>query len=157
MLGQVPAEDPLLRGKQIGLLYLAAGDPARARRAWQGAERFAAAKKPQDITSDDLPILAVVQSLLGEHSAALATIERVRSLTPEATDAVNGPAVSFVRALILVRAGHRDEGYAEATRLLKVPFGAPEGDIFGPKDSWGLLPEAKDPHFAVLINDPPRL
>jgi hypothetical protein len=82
---------------------------------------------------------------------------RARSLSPEASDALNGPALSFVRALVLVRAGRRDEGYAEATRLLKVPFGAPLLDFFGPEDSWNLLPEAKDPHLAVLINNPPRL
>jgi len=65
--------------------------------------------------------------------------------------------LSFVRAFILIRAGHRAEGDAEATRLLKVPFGAPFNDFFGLQDTWNLLPEAKDPHLAVLINDPPRL
>jgi hypothetical protein len=105
----------------------------------------------------DLENLAMVQSLLGKHSEALATIDLARNETPEKSDAVNGPQISFARSLILVRAGRREEGYAEAKRLLQVPFGAPFRDFFGTYDTWELVPEAKDPHFDALINHPPRL
>ena len=154
---KVPVYDPLARGRRMGLLYLAAGDPGRARIEWQKAERFESGKKASGRGLDDMRELALVQSLLGEHEKALATIERSHAMVPEASDALNGPAMSFARAIILVRAGRRDEGIAEATRLLKVPFGAPFNDFFGPEECWDQFPEAKQAPFDELINHPPRL
>jgi TolB-like protein/Tfp pilus assembly protein PilF len=156
--GEVPVDNtPLLRAKRLGLLYLAVGDVARARQELQRGERMAKEQAESSPMDSDPENLAIVQSLLGEHSAAMATIERARSEFPENNDALNGPRISFLRSIVLVRAGRRDEGYAEAERLLHVPFGAPINDIFGPEDTWQLLPEAKDPHFDALINHPPRL
>jgi hypothetical protein len=60
--------------------------------------------------------------MLSEHLAALATIEIARAKDPEEGDATNGPSVSFLRSVILVRACHVAEGYAEVARLLRVPF-----------------------------------
>jgi hypothetical protein len=42
-------------------------------------------------------------------------------------DTPNGPTVSFLRTVIVVRAGHVAQGYAEAARLLRVPFSTPTG------------------------------
>ena len=50
--------------------------------------------------------------MLSEHLAALATIEIARAKDPEEGDATNGPSVSFLRSVILVRACHVAEGYA---------------------------------------------
>ena len=96
--------------------------------------------------------LAIVQSMLGEHAAALATIEEARTQQPEVRDAINGPQVSFVRSFILVRAGRSEEGYAEVARLLHVPYGG-HLDPFDPL--WLLLKD--DPHYDELLNHPPRL
>jgi hypothetical protein len=94
--------------------------------------------------------------MLGEHAAALATIDAERAEMPEARDPVNGPAVSFMRSIILVRAGRGAEGYAEVTRLLRVPFGVPI-DIFSDGDGEILLLVKSDPHYDELVNHPPRL
>jgi len=93
--------------------------------------------------------------MLGEHVAALDSIERARTLAPEAHDAINGPGISFARSVILVRAGRSTEGYAEAARLLQVPFGSPAPflDVFHPE----VMLVKDDPHYDALINHPPRL
>jgi TolB-like protein len=153
---ELPPFDPLARAKRIGLLYLAAGDPARARQEFLRGEHYAKDRGKSANVSDQ-EILAVLQSLLGEHADALRNIEQARDEFPEVRDAVNGPRISFERSLILVRAGRREEGYAEADRLLHVPFSSPFEDFFGGFDVWQLMPEAKDPHFDALINHPPRL
>ena len=154
---QIPVDDPVLRNEVIGLWYSAAGDRRSAAQALHMAERLGREKikgAPDD--SDSLMRLAVVQSVLEEHAAALATIDRARALVPEARDAVNGPDVSFVRSIVLVRAGRSTEGYAEVTRLLHVPFASPL-----PYFDGGTHPEVvlvkDDPHFDALINHAPPL
>jgi hypothetical protein len=98
----------------------------------------------------------MVESMLGEHGAALDTIERARTLVPEARDAMNGPPISFTRSVILVRAGRGAEGYAEAARLLHVPFGAPAPFCFD-EDAPEVVILKHDPHYDALINHQPRL
>ena len=99
--------------------------------------------------------LGVVQSMLGKHAEALTTMERARALAPESRDAINGPRISFLRSVVLVRAGKTEEGYAEVERLLHVPFGAPS------VDDWTYhitsLVTKGDPHFDEIVNHPPRL
>ncbi|HSE11837.1 MAG TPA: TIR domain-containing protein [Rudaea sp.] len=148
----VPVGDPLGRGVRTGILYLAAGDAGRAGQRFRAAESYA---KKRGLEQIDLNDLAVVQSMLGEHAAALATIETARARQPEARNATNGPAVSFVRSVILVRAGRREEGYAEVTRLLHVPFGCPV-DFYQDANPLELLLK-DDPHYDELLNHPPRL
>jgi hypothetical protein len=60
-----------------------------------------------------------------------------------------------VRSVILVRAGRSTEGYAEAARLVRVPFGSPTPwfDLEHPE----VVILKHDPHYDVLINNPPRL
>ena len=150
----VPPQDPLGRGERIGFLYFAAGDPGRAEQAFRGAEDHANGMLKRGENAD-LMQLAVVQSMLGEHAAALATIDTARAQQPEARNATNGPPVSFVRSVILVRAGRNEEGYAEVTRLLRVPFGRMI-DINEDADPVELLLK-DDPHYDELMNHPPRL
>jgi tetratricopeptide (TPR) repeat protein len=150
---QTPFYDPLTRNEVIGLWYSAAGDRRSATQALQIAERLGLEKikgAPEDTAS--LEQLAVVQSMLAEHAAALATIDRARA---QARDAVNGPDVSFVRSVVLVRAGRSAEGYAEVTRLLHVPFASPSPYFDGGNPEVVLVKD--DPHFDALINHAPRL
>ncbi len=153
----LPVEDALWRSLWIGSLYYAAGDPARAEENFRRAEAAGLDGAKRSTLSDyELP-LAVVQSMLGQHATALETVERVRARNPESRDAVNGPAASFVRSFVLVRAGRTEEGYAEVARLLRVPFGDNAGYLFfGPRDPISLL-TLGDPRFDELINHPPRL
>ena len=143
----------------LGCLYQAGGNVARAEQCFRAAAVQMIALRRREPTQkpdpDDLQRLAIAQSMLGEQLAALVTIELARSLVPEARDATNGPAVSFVRSFILVRAGRTEEGYAEVARLLRVPFGAPT-DFIGGSNAVGLLTR-DDPRFDELINHPPRL
>ena len=148
--------DPVEIAERIGFLYLAAGDPQRAQQNFRTAERTARAMSPGKVLAGtDLAQLAMVQSMLGKHATALASIDLARTQNPEARDAINGPALSFTRSVILVRAGRSAEGYAEVARLLRVPFGAPV-DFFDIADPVRLLLK-DDPHYDELINHPPRL
>jgi TolB-like protein/regulator of sirC expression with transglutaminase-like and TPR domain len=153
--GTVPPKDPLARGERIGFLHLAAGDASKAERAFREAERYALKLGERNPAEVDLKQLALVQSMLGKHAAALATIETARRKDPEERSAVEGAQVSYVRSIILVRAGRSDEGYAEVDRLLRVPFAARMDllDLYDPV----LLYLKDDPHYDALTKKPPRL
>ena len=156
LVKQIPVDDPLQRNEVLGFWYWGAGDLHSAAQTFRIAERFGrdqVKRDPED--TDTLVRFALVESMLGEHAAALDTIERARMLAPEARDAVNGPAISFARSVILVRAGRSTEGYAEAARLLHVPYGAP-APFFDP-DHPEVVILKHDPHYDALINHPPRL
>jgi TolB-like protein len=155
----VPVHDPLDRGERIGLLYYAAGNQVMATKTFAATERFAqdALRRTPANGRDSsfMAALAVVQLMLGKNAEALASIAVARSVLSESSDAVNAPAVSLVRSIILTRAGKSDEGYAEVTRLLTVPFGAPS-NFAGDADP-ALLLVKDDPKFDALLNHPPRL
>jgi tetratricopeptide (TPR) repeat protein len=151
-----PANDPPGRALLIGLLYRAAGDSRHAEQHFLAAKHRAQAlldRAPKQTSA--LETLAVAQSMLGEHAAALASIDRARGISPESRDAINGPRESFIRSIVLVRAGRASEGEAEIARLLHVPFGGRIGlvDEFDPM----MLLVEDDPRFDALINHPPRL
>jgi TolB-like protein len=152
-------QDPLKRNVSKGLFYHAAGDRVRAEKsvrdaARNGLERLQ--RNPALIEMADFsPWLAVAQSMLGEHAAAIATIDAARVAMPESRDAINGPYVSFVRSIVLVRAGRGEEGYAEVDRLLRVPFGSPTGIIY--KGAPILLLVKDDPRYDEIVRRPPRL
>jgi TolB-like protein len=151
-----PADDPPARALLIGLLYRAAGDSPHAEQRLVAAKHGAEAvlvRSPR-LTSA-IQTLAIAQSVLGEHTAALATIDRARVIEPEGRDAINGPHESFIRSVILMRAGRTTEGEAEVARLLHVPFGGRLGfaDEFDPV----MLLVEEDPRYDTLINHPPRL
>ncbi len=153
--------NPLSRGLQIGSLYFAAGEQALAEQAFREAEAFALELQRREPQRVDLLELSLVQSMLGRHDAALATIDLARAESPESRDAVNGPRFSLIRGLILVRAGRADEGYAEVARLLRVPFGSPfdfvgKENNLSPENHLSLLTKG-DPRFDELLNRPPRL
>jgi TolB-like protein len=154
--GAVPVDDPLDRDERIGFLQWAAGRTQDAEWRFRDLERVTTEHLRADPSNmDAIQRLAVAQSMLGKHEAALATIEAARAKYPESRDAVNGPSLSFTRSIILVRAGRAAEGYAEATRLLHVPFGTAM-DVFEDRDPLLLLIK-DDPHYDQLINHPPRL
>ena len=153
---QTPVHDPVNRNELIGFWYWGAGDLRSAAQTFRTAERYGREKLKRDPEDTDVLVrLALVESMLGEHAVALDTIERARTAAPEARDAVNGPQTSFVRSVILVRAGRSTEGYAEAVRLLQVPYGSPAPWLFDEHPEVVILKH--DPHYDALINHPPRL
>jgi TolB-like protein len=141
----------------VAFLYRAQGDAAAAEQRFRALERELAAtlRTPAPDRDDLLKSLALVQSVLGEHEAALRTIEEARARVPESRDHVNGPAVSFVRSVVLARAGRTAEAYAEVERLLHVPFGSPVNVFPDLPPVYLLLQD--DAHFDELIHRPPRL
>ena len=137
-----------------------AQDEAAARRigtALRDAERNAREELPRRPNSAEVPHkLAVAQSMLGEHAVAMAAIEAERAREPESHPPLNGPAAWFLCSVFLVRARRAAEGYAQATRLLQVPFGAPSS-IFNDGTAEMQLQLKDDPHHDPLIDHPPRL
>jgi len=157
LVGKIPPEDPVDLDLRRGMLYWAAGRSAEAKHYFQAVERNGQAILRREPNMSDLKnSLAIAQSMLGEHTAALAAIDAQRAAIPESRDPVNGPQTSFLHSIILVRAGRVAEGYAEVQRLLHVPFGAPmDFDSNGVGEL--LLAVKDDPHFEELVNHPPRL
>ncbi len=153
-LETIPDRDPLTRGLTLGMLYDAAGEKARAEENFRAAETYALDLEKREPGSVNLVDLASVQSMLGKHEAALASIDQLRAQIPESRDGVNGPSFSFLRSIILVRAGRKEEGYAEVQRLLRVPYGAPIADHEPPPL---MLSVRDDPRYDELMNNPPRL
>ena len=151
-------DDPLERDLRLGFLYWAAGKKDESQRRFHAVERGAQAILKRDPkATDELEDLALAQSMLNEHAAALSSIDAARAATPEAQDPINGPGVSFLRSMILVRAGRTAEGYAEVARLLRVPFGAPIADLFDDGTGERLLMVKDDRHYDQIVHDPPRL
>ena len=143
--------------QRMGFLYWAAGKPDDAARMFDALQRDSQLRLRREPDDQDMRArLALAQSLLGDHANAIATIEIARSRQPESHDPVNGSNLSFLRSVILVRAGRTAEGYAEAARLVRVPFGAPS-DMFNDGTGEMLLLLKDDPHYDTLINSPPRL
>jgi TolB-like protein/Flp pilus assembly protein TadD len=146
-----------LRSEYVAFLYRAAGDVPAAERLFRTLERDLAASlrhEPPD-RGTVLKRLALVQSMLGEHDAAIRTVEEARALSPESLDPVNGPSVSFYRSVVLARAGRSDEANAEIARLLHVPFATADDPFSDPDPIYVLLKD--DPQFDALIHHPPRL
>jgi TolB-like protein len=149
--------DAQTRLETTAFLYRAAGDSAAAEQRFRAVEHDLSAALQTTVPDRDELIkdLALVQSALEEHESALKTIEEARALLPESLDHVNGPQVSFVRSVVLARAGHTTEAHAEVERLLHVPFGSPLIPWGDPSPVYLLL--KNDAHFDELLNRPPRL
>ena len=148
---------PVERGENLAFLYRAAGDAVQAQQRFHEVAQVLTARLSGAANDlDDIyQQLALVQSMLGDHAAAIATIETARGRWPESLDPVNGPPISFYRSVILARAGRTAEAYAEVERLLHVPNGTGADMIFDPEAIYFLLKD--DPHFDTLIHHPPRL
>ncbi len=140
----------------MGLLYWKANRTEEASRKFREIEGEVNRRLQRDSHTPNVrPWLAVAESMLGNNAAALAAIDAERAKVPEVRDPVNGPALSFTRSILLVRAGRTAEGYGEVTRLLRVPFSTSMEVL---QDASPLLLLVKDdPHYDELINHPPRL
>jgi tetratricopeptide (TPR) repeat protein len=151
--------DPVHRKYRIACLWHLAGKTELSQEILRQlvAEETALRRgeKPQSFSMDRLCRLAVAQSLLGEHDAAIATVNEAQALAPESVDLTNGPRISAWRAAVLVLSGRREEGDAEAKRLLHVPYASPVDDMSPPDPLFEIV--KADPVLDGLFNHPPRL
>ena len=152
---RVPTERPATRPLRAGFLFWAAGETARAEPLFR--EALALAERGGDAGDLDQRAItmASAQSMLGRHAEALATIDAACAAMPETGDPVNGPMLSVMRSILLLRAGRRTEAYAEAERLLRVPFAASFDPFYDAEPL--LLVVRDDPHYDALLRHPPRL
>jgi hypothetical protein len=141
----------------VALLYQVAGDATQAEQRLRTVEHQLAGNLSTQPSDEVMMNLALAQSVLAEHASAIATIEQARARVPESLDHVNGPSISFVRSVILARAGRTAEAYAEVDRLLRVPFGTLSLASFFGEDPPLYLLLKDDRHFDALIEHPPPL
>lgn len=156
ILENTPIAGDMTRAQRIATLYWVAGQNAEAEKRFRALRQTAQSVlvgAPRQL--DALMALAVAQSLLQDHAAALATMETAQGRFPEATDPANGGFVSFVRAVLLARAGRTAEADAEVARLMHAPFGAPL--TFVDEADPIVLLVKDDPRFSDLLKHPPRL
>jgi TolB-like protein len=156
LLATVPTDTPIDRHYRVGFLYFAAGDQGHARENFLQAEKLVRTELARgQARGDSRRLLAVLQSMLGRHGEAIATIDGVLAADPESRDAPNGAKAALLRSIILVRAGRKDEGYAEVRRLLRVPFATGADYSEDTEPAW--LAVKDDPHYEEILQRPPRL
>jgi TolB-like protein/Flp pilus assembly protein TadD len=118
LLEQTPADSEFGedRDYRLGVVYMALGDPGRARPHLLAAAAQAV-RTPDDAWTQVRS--AVAMELLGRRAAALAAADEAIRLSSQDYDAVNGPLIAFDRAWVLIRSGSRaEEGYVELGRWL---------------------------------------
>jgi len=153
ILDGLSTDTPIDRQYRVGFLYFAAGDAGHAKESFLEAQRLIEVYPPAERRPEYLQQLAMVQSMLGRHAEALATIDAVIAAEPASRNAMNAPTLSLHRSIILVRAGRQDEGYA-ALGQLKARFANP-ADFFGDPNP-AYLAVKDDPHYDEILRRPPR-
>ncbi len=110
-------ESASARDAELALTYAALGDAESARPHLESLVQEMA-RAPQHGVA--LREGAVALVLLGRRDEALRAAGEAIRLTPETSDAVNGPMTALWRAWVLIRVGgdHAEEGYAELQRVL---------------------------------------
>ena len=155
LLDGLPTDTPTDRLYRVGFLYFAAGDAVHAKETFLEARRHIEAVPVAERRLENRQQLAMVQSMLGRHSEALATVDALLAADPESRNAMNAPLVSFLRSIILVRAGRQDEGYAEVRRLVKARFANPADFLGDPEPAY--LAVKDDPHYDEILRRPSKL
>ncbi len=136
----------------LGWAQEVAGDHAGAWESWQQArselERFL---KEQPENYNLLGDLALVETGLGNKTAALALAERAMAANPVEKDPLDGPAPIEILARVAAQAGEPERAVAALEKLLSIPY---EGAL--PSGNVPLTPALLrlDPMFDPLQNDP---
>ncbi len=136
----------------LGWAQEVAGDHAAAWESWQQArselERFL---KEQPENYNLLGDLALVETGLGNKTAALALAERAMAANPVEKDPLDGPAPIEILARVAAQAGEPERAVAALEKLLSIPY---EGAL--PSGNVPLTPALLrlDPMFDPLQNDP---
>jgi TolB-like protein/Flp pilus assembly protein TadD len=95
----------------------------------------------------DLSYLALAHAELGNQSGAIEAINHAVRLLPESVDAMNGPTIAGFRAQVIGKVGHREEALAELERLLEIPGGPIQWQLYL-DPTWDFFRD--DPRFVEL-------
>jgi hypothetical protein len=139
-----------------GAVALLRGDKETARNELEHARDIFTASV---LEAPDVPerhaFLGLTCALLGEKDRAIKEGKRGVELRPESQDALDGPVMSAVLALIYVRVGENELAMPLIERLLKTPGPIDSGDysitVSDLKYRWEWDPIRKDPRFEKLI------
>jgi tetratricopeptide (TPR) repeat protein len=139
----------------LGTAFAAAaqGDPAEARHlieAHYAACKNRLAREPDN--TDMLWILGMMEALLGNRDEALRLAGRAVELVPKSLDAVSSVTATNRLAIVYLWTGKKDLALAEASRLLRTPFGGMTVHMMRHDPFW--FPLRGDPRFEALLNDP---
>ena len=151
---------PIPKDYMLGCVALANGEPARAQTLFEAARPTMEAAV---LSAPPEPFghawLGVLYAYLGRKEDALREGRRAVTLLPESTDAVYGPSLSGMLALIYARTGELDQAVALIERLLTTPGSrgkAFEGNITLTelRLRWQWDPLRSDRRFQKIIAGP---
>ncbi len=147
-LGPKKAEWWVLRNRAF--VARAEGDAVKTKVAFETALRFweseLRTKKPDD--PEVLCTIAQFHAGLGRKEEALKEAHRAVELRPIAADAIDGPGLATIEALVYAWCGERDVALKQLASLARLPSGPDPGDLkFNP--AWDVL--RGDPRFEEVI------
>jgi serine/threonine-protein kinase len=113
---------PLPKSYMLGCVALAAGEPARAHVLFESARtNMETAALAAPLEPFRHAWLGLLYAYLGRKEDALREGRRAVTLLPESKDAVYGPSLAGMLAVIYARTGESDQAIALIERLLTTP------------------------------------
>jgi serine/threonine-protein kinase len=139
-----------------GCIYLAQGDSANAKKAFELARpAFEAAVKEAPESAYRRANLGWLYAFMGMKDEAIREGQRAVELKPESKDAVDGALMNCYLALIYARVGEKELAIPLITRLLNTPGAVDSVDysitINDLKHRWEWDPIRSDPRFQKLL------
>ena len=140
----------------VGQIALLRGDNATARKELEHARNILAdSVKEAPDAAERHAFLGLACAFLGEKDRAIKEGTRAVELRPESQDALDGPILNAVLALIYARIGENERAVALLRHLLSVPgavdaadYSVTENDL---KSRWQWDPLRGDPAFNSLL------
>ena len=150
-------EDPLERlyyAPFLAQAYRAVGQEALAQQWLAEAIAFGESYGSESVNGRAFGLLGLglAQAEAGQLEEALANIEQAVALKPESRDSYEGSYIAAGRALVLGRAGQRDESLAEVQRLLETAGSNLSRWQLHFDPAWDFFRD--DPRFVELATPP---
>jgi hypothetical protein len=139
-----------------GQIALLRGDNKTARKELEHArDVFAASVKEAPEVAERHAFLGLTCAFLGEKDRAIKEGARAVELRPESQDALDGPILNAVLALVYARVGENERAVTLLRHLLSVPgavdaadYSVTQSDL---KSRWEWDPLRGDPQFNGLM------